>query len=242
MYAIKDAMIAKEHSGGDLDAAIFYMDIRSFGKDYEVYYDRARDREGIRFVKARIHSVIENPENRNLILRFADENGAIMEEEFDMLVLSVGLEVPPATLELADRLGVNVNKHKFIDSEPFSPLATSRPGIFTCGTFQGPKDIPASVTEASAAAGLAGCQIAAARGTDTKVSGDSGRDRYLRPGTACRCLYLQLRYQYCRCCRCSRLAGVCRRRCREWSLPTTISLPAARIPRPRSRTRSSRKN
>lgn len=169
MYAIKDAMIAKEHSGGDLDAAIFYMDIRSFGKDYEMYYDRARDKDGIRFVKARIHSVIENPDNKNLILRFADDTGQIMEEEFDMLVLSVGLEVPAATLELADRLGVNVNKHKFVDSEPFAPLATSRPGIFTCGTFQGPKDIPASVTEASAAAGLAGCQIAAARGTDTKV-------------------------------------------------------------------------
>jgi heterodisulfide reductase subunit A2 len=169
MYAMKDAMIAKEHAGGDLDAAIFYMDIRSFGKDYELYYDRARDREGIRFVKARIHSVIENPENRNLILRFADADGAIMEEEFDMLVLSVGLEVPAATLELADRLGVNVNKHKFIENTPFAPLATSRPGIFSCGTFQGPKDIPASVTEASAAAGLAGCQIASARGTDTKV-------------------------------------------------------------------------
>ncbi|MGB3222251.1 MAG: FAD-dependent oxidoreductase, partial [Desulforhopalus sp.] len=169
MYAIKDAMIAKEHSGGDLDAAIFYMDIRSFGKDYEMYYDRARDKDGIRFVKARIHSVIENRDNRNLILRFADDTGLIMEEEFDMLVLSVGLEVPAATLELAGRLGVNVNQHKFIDSEPFAPLATSRPGIFTCGTFQGPKDIPASVTEASAAAGLAGCQIALARGTDTKV-------------------------------------------------------------------------
>ena len=169
MYAIKDAMIAKEHAGGNLDASIFYMDIRSFGKDYEMYYDRARNREGIRFVKARIHSVIENPVNKNLILRFADENGAIMEEEFDMLVLSVGLEVSAATLELAERLGVNVNKHKFAESTPFSPLATSRPGIFTCGTFQGPKDIPSSVTEASAAAGLAGCQIAEARGTDTKV-------------------------------------------------------------------------
>ena len=169
MYAIKDAMIAKEHAGGDLDAAIFYMDIRSFGKDYEEYYDRARNREGIRFVKSRIHSVIENPENRNLVLRFADENGVIRDEEFDMLVLSVGLEVPATTLELAERLGVNVNKHKFVDSQPFSPLATSRPGIFTCGTFQGPKDIPSSVTEASAAAGLAGCQIAEARGMDTKV-------------------------------------------------------------------------
>ncbi len=169
MYAIKDAMIAKEHAGGDLDAAIFYMDIRSFGKDYEEYYNRAKDRDGIRFVKARVHSVIENPENRNLILRFADENGTILEEEFDMLVLSVGLEVPKSSLDLADRLGVAINKHKFIASEPFTPLASSRPGIYTCGTSQGPKDIPASVTEASAAAGLAGCLIAESRGTDTKV-------------------------------------------------------------------------
>ena len=168
MYAIKDAMIAKEHAGGDLDAAIFYMDIRSFGKDYEMYYNRAKDRDGIRFVKARVHSVIENPENKNLILRFADEAGHIMEEEFEMLILSVGLEVPKSSLELAERLGVNVTKHKFIESEPFNPLQTSRPGVFTCGTFQGPKDIPASVTEASAAAGLAGCGLAEARGTDTK--------------------------------------------------------------------------
>ncbi|TKB27936.1 FAD-dependent oxidoreductase [Desulfopila sp. IMCC35006] len=169
MYAIKDAMIAKEHAGGDLDAAIFYMDIRSFGKDYEEYYNRARNREGIRFVQSRIHSVTENPKNRNLVLRFSNEDGVMMEEEFDMLVLSVGLEVPAETIELAKKLEINVNKNKFIESEPFAPLASSRPGIFTCGTFQGPKDIPASVTEASAAAGLAGCVIAEARGTDTKT-------------------------------------------------------------------------
>jgi len=169
MYAMKDAMIAKEHAGGNLETAIFYMDIRSFGKDYELYYNRAREREGVRFVKARVHSVIENPVNKNLILRFADENGKIMDEEFDMLVLSVGLEVPTESLEMAKRLGVDVNKHKFIDSQVFSPLASSRPGVYTCGTFQGPKDIPASVTEASAAAGLAGCEIAEARGTDTKT-------------------------------------------------------------------------
>ncbi len=169
MYAIKDAMIAKEHADYDLDAAIFYMDIRSYGKDYEMYYDRAKNREGIRFVKARVHSVTENPENRNLILRFADEDGNMMDEEFDMLVLSVGLEVPKETLELAEKLGISVNENNFLKSEPFNPLESSVPGIYACGTFQGPKDIPFSVTEASAAAGLAGCLIAEARGTDTKV-------------------------------------------------------------------------
>lgn len=169
MYAMKDAMIAKEHASDDLDAAIFYMDIRSYGKDYEMYYDRAREREGIRFVKSRVHSVIENRENQNLILHFADQDGMIQDEEFDMLVLSVGLEVTQETLELAEKLGIEVNKNKFLKSEPFQPLASSREGIFACGTFQGPKDIPTSVTEASAAAGLAGAFIADARGTDTKV-------------------------------------------------------------------------
>jgi heterodisulfide reductase subunit A-like polyferredoxin len=103
MYAIKDAMIAKEHSGGNLDCAIFYMDIRSFGKDYELYYNRARDREQIRFMKSRIHSLTEDPETRDLILKFADENGNMQEEKFDMVVLSVGLEVPDSSVELAKR-------------------------------------------------------------------------------------------------------------------------------------------
>jgi heterodisulfide reductase subunit A-like polyferredoxin len=169
MYAIKDAMIAKEHSGGNLDCAIFYMDIRSFGKDYELYYNRARDREQIRFMKSRIHSLTEDPETRDLILKFADENGNMQEEQFDMVVLSVGLEVPDSSLEMAKRLGININKHKFVETDPFAPVASSRPGVFTCGIFQGPKDIPASVTEASAAASLAGAEIAEARGTDTKT-------------------------------------------------------------------------
>ncbi len=169
MYAIKDAMIAKEHSGGNLDCAIFYMDIRSFGKDYELYYNRARDREKIRFMKSRIHSLTEDPETKNLILKFADETGKMQEETFDMVVLSVGLEVPDSSLEMAKKLGINLNKHKFVDTDPFAPVVTSRPGVFTCGIFQGPKDIPASVTEASAAASLAGAEISDARGTDTKI-------------------------------------------------------------------------
>jgi heterodisulfide reductase subunit A-like polyferredoxin len=86
-----------------------------------------------------------------------------------MVVLSVGLEVPDHSVELAQRLGINLNKHKFVETDPFAPVASSRPGVFTCGIFQGPKDIPASVTEASAAASLAGAEIAEARGTDTKT-------------------------------------------------------------------------
>jgi heterodisulfide reductase subunit A-like polyferredoxin len=168
MYAIKDAMIAKEHSHGDLDAAVFYMDIRSYGKDYEKYYLRAKDKEGIRFVKARIHTIYDDPDTRDLKLVFADQTGRMQTEIFDMVVLSVGLQVGPQSIELAKRLSIDLNKYNFVNTDPFAPVATSRPGVYTCGIFQGPKDIPSSVTEASAAASAAGLDVAEARGTDVK--------------------------------------------------------------------------
>jgi heterodisulfide reductase subunit A-like polyferredoxin len=169
MYAIKDAMIAKEHAGGNLDCAIFNMDIRSFGKDYEQYYLRAKEREGIRFVKARIHSIYDDPHTRELRLDFADEQGRMAAETFDMVVLSVGLQVSDSSIKLARRLGIDLNKHNFVATDPFSPVATSRPGVYTCGILQGPKDIPSSITEASAAASAAGANVAVARGQNTKA-------------------------------------------------------------------------
>ena len=168
MYAIKDAMIAKDHAHGDLDCAIFYMDIRTFGKDYEKYYTRAKDTAGVRFINARVHSVDEAGPGRSLRLRYVDEKGELREEEFDMVVLSVGLQVAPETRELAKRLAVDVDRYNFAVSPPFLPVATSRAGVFACGVFQQPKDIPGSVAEASAAACLAGRMLGAARNTLTR--------------------------------------------------------------------------
>jgi heterodisulfide reductase subunit A-like polyferredoxin len=167
MYAVKEAMIAKEHIHGDLDAVIFYMDMRTFGKDYEKYFLRARDQEGIRFVRSRVHSVVEIPETGDIAVTYADESGKIQEEIFSMLVLSVGLTIPDSAVALAERLGVDMDEYHFAVTDPFAPVSTSRPGIYTCGVFQGPKDIPGSVTEASAAACLAGADLAEARGKDT---------------------------------------------------------------------------
>jgi heterodisulfide reductase subunit A-like polyferredoxin len=167
MYAVKEAMIAKEHIHGDLDTVIFYMDMRTFGKDYEKYYLRAKDHEGIRFVRSRIHSVTEIPETGDLIVTYADESGEMKQETFSMVVLSVGLTIPESAIELAERLGIDMDKYHFALTDPFAPVSTSRPGIYTCGVFQGPKDIPGSVTEASAAACLAGADLAEARGKDT---------------------------------------------------------------------------
>ena len=169
MYAIKDAMIAKEHSEKELDAAIFNMDMRTFGKDYEKYYNRAADQDGVRFVKSRIHSVVEEPGTDNLILNYVDEEGVMHREVFDMVILSVGLTIPKASVDLAHRIGVDLDKYNFVKTSTFNPLLTSRPGVFVSGTFQGPKDIPSSITEASGAAGAAGIHLAAARHTLTKT-------------------------------------------------------------------------
>jgi heterodisulfide reductase subunit A-like polyferredoxin len=168
MYAIKDAMIAKEHAHGDLDCAIFNMDIRTFGKDYEKYYLRARDKAGVRFVKARIHTIDEIGDDKDLRIRYVDENGALQEEVFDIVVLSVGLQVSPSTIELAQRLDIDLDRYNFAVTQPFAPVETSRPGVFACGVFQSPKDIPTSVTEASAAACLAGGRLSEARHTCTQ--------------------------------------------------------------------------
>uniref|UniRef100_A0A7C4W1L9 FAD-dependent oxidoreductase n=1 Tax=Desulfatirhabdium butyrativorans TaxID=340467 RepID=A0A7C4W1L9_9BACT len=169
MYAIKEAMIAKEHAGGDLDCVVFNMDIRSFGKDYEKYFNRAKEKAGVRFVKARIHTMEEEPGTGNLIVRYVDESGAIQEEVFDLVVLSVGLQIPQSTLDLAKRLGIEVLPSRFALTRPFEPVASSRPGVYIGGVFQGPKDIPSSVTEASAAACAAGARLAPARNTCSKT-------------------------------------------------------------------------
>ena len=168
MYAVKEAMIAKEHIHGDLDTVIFNIDMRTFGKDYEKYFLRARDKDGVRFIKSRVHTVTEIPETGDLRVAYVDESGEIKEETFSMVVLSVGLTIPDTAVDLAKRLDIDLNEYNFALTDPFMPVATSRPGIYTCGVFQGPKDIPGAVTEASAAACLAGADLSEARGTDTK--------------------------------------------------------------------------
>ena len=167
MYAIKDSMIAKEHAAEDLDCVVFNMDIRTFGKDYEKYYNRAKD-AGIRFIKSRIHSIDEIADTENLSIRYMDDAGELQVEEFDMVVLSVGLQVPESTVELAKRLGIELNDSRFAVSHPFAPVETTRPGVYACGVFQEPKDIPSSVTEASAAACTAGASLGAARNSLTR--------------------------------------------------------------------------
>ena len=165
MYAIKEAVIAKEHSSHPLETTVFYMDIRTYGKDFEKYYTRAEQELGVRFVRSRIHSIDSVPEHDNLLIQYVTENGeALNKEEFDMVVLSVGMEISPEAIDLAEKLGVPLDKNKFARVSSFSPVTTERPGIFACGAFDGPKDIPQAVMEASAAACAATESLAEVRG------------------------------------------------------------------------------
>ncbi len=167
MYAIKEAIIAKEHARGDLEATIFFMDMRTYGKDFEKYYNRAQD-DGVRFIRSRVHTIDPLP-NGDLLVKFVDETGQPREEQFDMIVLSVGLEPAAEFDELAGRLGVDLTPEGFIKASSFQPVATSRPGVYACGAINEPKDIPLSVMEASAAASAAAAELADVRFTRTKT-------------------------------------------------------------------------
>jgi heterodisulfide reductase subunit A len=168
-YAIKEAIVAKEHTKDGLDAAIFYIDMRTYGKDFEKYYNRARDEAGVRFIKSRITQILPVNGTGDLLIRYTDEAQKRIEETFDLVVLSVGLGVPKEAVELANRLDIRLDPYSFTTTSSFEPVRTSKPGIFVCGAFQGPKDIPTSVIESSASAAMAESILADARWSMTKT-------------------------------------------------------------------------
>ena len=167
MAALKQAMIAREHLGENLDMALFYMDIRTPRKDFEKYMVRSKE-QGARLIRSRVHSVTPVGADGDLEVRYVTEAGDVHDEVFDMVVLSVGMVIPPDTVALAKRLEIPLSPNNFVETSCFTPTSTLREGIYSCGAFNGPKDIPQSVMEGSAAAGSASRTLAAARGTLTK--------------------------------------------------------------------------
>ena len=170
MYAIKEAVIAKEHTQHEeLDATIFYMDMRTHGKDFEKYYDRAKNQYNVNFVRSRIYEVVQAEDGSGDVqIRYATEDGTIETAHFDLVVLSVGLEPNASSKELAKTLGLKVNSYGFAELEPLSGVNTSLPGVFAAGVLSGPRDIPETVMQASAAAGAAATLLADVRGTLVK--------------------------------------------------------------------------
>ncbi len=167
MYAIKESIIAKEHSKNGLDCTVFYMDIRSYGKDFERYYNKAKD-QGIQFVRSRIQTIDPILGTDDLRITYVTEKGEVIKEDFDLVVLSIGLEISQGTVDQSKKLGLALDHYNFIDSSSFTPVATSVPGIYGCGVISGPKDIPQSVVEASAAACAATRNLSSVRNTQVK--------------------------------------------------------------------------
>ena len=168
MYTIKQTVIAMEHSTDPLDCAVFYMDMRTHGKDFDRYYEHAKN-NGVRFIRSRVHTIDPVPGTDDLSVCYIQEDGTIKEEVFDMFVLATGLEIHQDVVDLSDRLNIDLDDHNFAQTDSFQPVATSVPGIYASGAFTGPKDIPYSVMEASASACAAEEDLATARNTQTKT-------------------------------------------------------------------------
>ncbi|ABO49862.1 4Fe-4S ferredoxin, iron-sulfur binding domain protein [Desulforamulus reducens MI-1] len=167
MYATKHAIIAQEHEAG-LETKIFYMDIRAYGKDFEKYYDRARIQHGVKYEKAMISSVKEDPQTKNIIVKYRNPDGSFNEEQFDMLVLSVGLKPSAGNQKLAEACQIQLDDFGFCKTVEFSPGLTTREGVFAGGAFCAPKDIPETVVDASAAAANASRLLSQVRGSLSK--------------------------------------------------------------------------
>jgi len=196
MYAAKQANMTLEHES-DTEIRIFMMDMRAFGKNYETYYQRTKQRQGIDYTRCRISSLKENPDNNNLKVQYFERaalplsiNGVeqnrpgIREEEFDMVVLSVGMEIAPDVRRLGEKLNIRMDKNGFCQTEQYNPLQTSRAGIYAIGPFREPRDITDSIIEASGAAAAVGSFLSRARDTQTRketfppvrdVSGDEAK-------------------------------------------------------------------
>ncbi|MBE0577506.1 MAG: CoB--CoM heterodisulfide reductase iron-sulfur subunit A family protein [Desulfuromonadales bacterium] len=154
-YTQKQVILAKDHDNG-LDATIFHNDIRAYGKDFERFYQRAEKLDDVRFIRSYVTVGREIPESKNVTIRYATLEDGVKEEEFDLVVLSVGLNPPKDVEKLAQTFGIELTEHGFCKTNPVNPIETTRKGVFVSGAFQGPLDIPEAVVTASGADALCG--------------------------------------------------------------------------------------
>ena len=166
MYATKQTLITQEHTPGT-DCTVFYIDFRAYGKGFDAYYERART-SGVRYVQAMPASIKQDPQTENLEIQYALPDGSVTTETFDLVVLSVGLQAPAGMARLAEELEVRLTPDGFCRTTNLSPLNTTRDGVYVCGPFAEPKDIPETVMSASAAAARAMTLLADARHTLVK--------------------------------------------------------------------------
>lgn len=152
MYATKEAILAKQRLGEEVSCSVFIMDERAFNKEYSAYFTKAREQHGINYLRCRVSEIQEDPETRDLILHYADPNGKLHQERFEMVVLATGLQPPQSAGQLSEMLEIELNQYGFCQTDKFTPLQTTRPGVFVCGAFSSPKEIVETIIDASGAA------------------------------------------------------------------------------------------
>ena len=163
MAALKEAVMGQEHVPG-LKAKIFFMDTRAFGKEFEEYLHRAETEYKVEVARNnRVPKITETSDTHDLLLIY-HEGPDIREEIFDMVILSAGARPPASSEKLAKITGIQLNKFGFCETDELFPVETSVPGIYVCGAFSGPKDIPDSVAQASGSAGKAAALLSKERG------------------------------------------------------------------------------
>jgi heterodisulfide reductase subunit A2 len=162
-YIQKQVILAKDHDA-DTEATIFHNDIRSYGKDFERFYQRTENLPGVNFVRSYVSIGREIPETGNVTIRYATDAEGVKEDEFDLVVLGVGLAPPTKARRLAEQFGIELDAHGFCRTDPVNPIQTTRPGVFISGAFGGPIDIPESVMSASGTNALTGVLLRSRRG------------------------------------------------------------------------------
>lgn len=164
MYAAKQSVITKEHDS-EVDTTIFYMEQRTFGKDFDKFIERAKNDHGVRYIRSMVSEIIEDPETKDLFIHYVDEEGKNINEQYDMAVLSIGFEPHKNSQQMSSVFGVDQNDNGFIQTSRLSPTKTSSDGVFVSGIYEGPKDIPETVTQASGAAAQAMELLSDSRGS-----------------------------------------------------------------------------
>ncbi len=167
MYAAKQAIIAKEHDD-EVQATIFYMELRAFGKDFDKYIDKAKNESGTIYRRAMVSEIVEDPQSGDLTIHYIDDEGRRINEEFDMAILSMGFEPPEDALAFAETFGIEADEYGFAKTSKLNPVQTSRNGIYVAGIYQGPKDIPETVIQGSGAAAGAMSLLGDSRGTEVE--------------------------------------------------------------------------
>jgi heterodisulfide reductase subunit A2 len=152
MYATKEAMLAKQRLGEDVDCTIFMMEERAFNKEYSSYFAEAREKHHIDYIHCRVSSIKEDPASGDLILHYASPDGQLRQKQVEMVVLATGLQPPDSARHFTDMLDLNLNEHGFCETHKFTPLQTTHSGVFVCGAFSSPKEISETIIDASGAA------------------------------------------------------------------------------------------